>query len=64
MIRSLVFTQNFGEQDAVHPGIKLTHDRWNSLSMLPWLFFLIRLYRVYFYGNRNNKFMNMANGAG
>ena len=27
LIRSPVFTQNCGEQDAAHPGIKLTHNR-------------------------------------
>ena len=27
MIRSLLFTQNCGEQDAAHPGIKLTNVR-------------------------------------
>ena len=38
MIRSLVFTQNCGEQDAAHPGIKLTHDRWNSFNVAMALF--------------------------
>ena len=28
MILSLVFTQNCGEQDATHPGIELTHEKY------------------------------------